>query len=51
MNLRETGWEDVEWVELAQDRSQWGAVLNAVMNLRVLAPRSSFIIVGLGFQY
>jgi hypothetical protein len=38
--LREIGWEDVEWVQLDQDRGQWRAVVNAVMNLRVLAPRS-----------
>jgi hypothetical protein len=30
----------VEWIHLAQDREQWWAVVNAVMNLGVLAPRS-----------
>jgi hypothetical protein len=40
MDLREICWEDVEWVQLAQDRGLWRAVVNAVMNLQVLAPRS-----------
>jgi hypothetical protein len=42
MDLREIGWGggDVEWIHLAQDRVRWRAVVNAVMNLRVLAPRS-----------
>jgi hypothetical protein len=30
----------VEWIRLAQDRDRWQAVVSAVMNLRVLAPRS-----------
>jgi hypothetical protein len=40
MDLREIGWGGVEWIQLAQDRDRWRAVVNAVMNLRVLAPRS-----------
>jgi hypothetical protein len=38
--LREIDWGCVEWIHLAQDRDRWRAVVNAVMNLRVLAPRS-----------
>jgi hypothetical protein len=35
VDLREIGWESVEWTRLAQERDQWRAVVNAVMNLRV----------------
>jgi len=35
MNLREIGWEGVDWIHLARDRDQWRAVANNVMNLRV----------------
>jgi hypothetical protein len=37
---REIGWGSVDWIQLAQDRDRWRALLNTVMNLRVLAPRS-----------
>jgi hypothetical protein len=40
MDLGEIGWVCVEWIHLAQDRDWWRGVPNAVMNLRVLAPRS-----------
>jgi hypothetical protein len=40
MDLRETGCEGVDWIHLAQDANRWRAVVNAVMNLRLLAPRS-----------
>jgi hypothetical protein len=36
----EIGLGSVDWIQLAQDRDLWRAVVNTVMNLRVLAPRS-----------
>jgi hypothetical protein len=35
MNLRETGFGDVDWIHLAQDWDRWRALVNTVMNLRV----------------
>jgi hypothetical protein len=41
MDLKEIGFGgEVEWIHLAQDRDRWQALVNAVMNLRVLVPRS-----------
>jgi hypothetical protein len=39
-DLREISREGVEWIHLAQDRDGWRAVVNTVMNFRVLAPQS-----------
>jgi hypothetical protein len=35
MDLRETGWDGMDSIDLAQDRDQWRALVNKVMNLRV----------------
>jgi hypothetical protein len=35
MDLGEVGWGDVDWIDLAQDRNTWRAVVNSVLNLRV----------------
>jgi hypothetical protein len=40
MDLREIGLGCVYWILLSQDKDRWRAVVSAVMNLRVLAPRS-----------
>jgi hypothetical protein len=40
MNLKEIGLGCVDWIRLSQDRDRWRAVVSAVMNLRVLAPRN-----------
>jgi hypothetical protein len=35
INLLEIGWGGMDWIGLVQDRDKWGALVNAVMNLRV----------------
>jgi hypothetical protein len=39
MDLREIGWGCVEWIYQAQVRDRWRALVNPVMNIRVLEPR------------
>jgi hypothetical protein len=34
----------MDWIRLSQDRDRWRAVVSAVMNLRILAPRSQLVI-------
>jgi hypothetical protein len=34
-DLKEIGWEDVDWIYLVQDNDQWRTVVNTVMNLEV----------------
>jgi hypothetical protein len=35
MDLREIGWNGMDWIDLAQDRDRWRAHVKAVMNLQV----------------
>jgi hypothetical protein len=35
MDLREIGWDGIDWIDLTQDRDQWRALVNTVMNLQV----------------
>jgi hypothetical protein len=35
MNLREIGWDGIDWVDLDQDRDQWRALVRTVMNIRI----------------
>jgi hypothetical protein len=35
MDLRETGWVNMDWIDLAHSRDQWRALVNMVMNLQV----------------
>jgi hypothetical protein len=39
MDLRQIGLGGADWIQVAQDRDRWRAVVSAVMNLRVLTPR------------
>jgi hypothetical protein len=35
LDLREIGWGGIIWIDLAQDREQWRALVNTVMNIPV----------------
>jgi hypothetical protein len=35
MDLREIGWDGVDWIDMSQDRDQWSALVDTVLNLRV----------------
>jgi hypothetical protein len=43
MDLRVIVWEDVDWIHLAQDRDQWRALVNMVMNLWVPQKAENFL--------
>jgi hypothetical protein len=35
MDLREIGWDGMDWIDLAQERDQWRDLVNTAMNIRV----------------
>jgi hypothetical protein len=35
MDLRDIGWDDMDWIDVAPDRDQWRALVNTVMNLQL----------------
>jgi hypothetical protein len=43
IDLREIGWDGMDWIDLAQDRDQWRALVNMVMNLWVPKNAGKFL--------
>jgi hypothetical protein len=43
MDHREIEWDGMDWIVLAQDREQWRALVNTVMNIRVLYNVGNFL--------
>jgi hypothetical protein len=43
MDLRGIGWSGMDWISLAQDRDQWRALVNTVMNFRVPKTAGKFL--------
>jgi hypothetical protein len=35
LDIRKIGWDEMDWIDLVQDRDHWRALMNTVMNLRV----------------
>jgi hypothetical protein len=43
MDLGEIEWDGMDWIDLVQDRDQWGNLVNPVMNLRVPSNVGKFL--------
>jgi hypothetical protein len=43
MDLRGIGWDGTDWIDLTQNRDQWRALVNTVMNLRILKKAGKFL--------
>jgi hypothetical protein len=43
MGLRETGWDGVDWIDMAQDRDQFRTLVNMVLNLRIPLNAGKFL--------
>jgi hypothetical protein len=43
IDLREKGWDGVDWIDLAQEKDKWRALVNTVMNFRVPKNAGKFL--------
>jgi hypothetical protein len=43
MDLREIGWDGVDWIDVAENRDQWRALVNTAMNLWIPQNVSKFL--------
>jgi hypothetical protein len=43
MDIRETGWDGMVWIDMAQDRRQWRALVNTVLNVQVPKNAGKFL--------
>jgi hypothetical protein len=43
INLREIGWDGMDWIDLVQDKDQWRAFVNTVMNIWDLLKAGKFL--------
>jgi hypothetical protein len=43
MDLRDIGWDGMDWIKLAADRDQWRALVNTVINLEFLKIAGNFL--------
>jgi hypothetical protein len=43
MHLREIVWDGVDWMDITQDRDQWRALVNTVLNFRVPQNAGKFL--------
>jgi hypothetical protein len=44
LDLKEIGWNGMDWIDMAQDRDQWRALVNTVMNFGFLKIAGNFLI-------